>query len=379
MRLEIAWSVVFSLAAGCGGSGQGGLRFGPVEVAGEAGDARTPDLVEWDGAPLVVWSEDRGEGPDLFAAALDREGEVRGIGELTGCRAARRPRVVKIGERGLVAWTDRRDGMMQVWTGWFDPAGGGVQEGADVSASPLFPSTDPRLAAAGEGAVLIWTERGVLQMVQRVLLDQNGRPVSEAGPVFGVERAPHGARLAVSGERSLVVAGWFSRGIWGVQMADFAHVDRQPEITEPDLTTGSPLAPAVGELGDGFLVAVRDLGPRCPSVRISLVGPDGEVQEPGEELPLQADYVHDPIVVPGVDFALVLCRAEFSGRTDLVAVRVGEDGMMSDPVVLLEDVGLGEPVSARVLGGDLCLAFESLAEGRGRVQVACLAVPGEGS
>ncbi len=50
-----------------------------------------------------------------------------------------------------------------------------------------------------------------------------------------------------------LVASWFSRGIWGVQMADFARVDRLPEITEPDLTTGSPLAPAVGELGDGFL------------------------------------------------------------------------------------------------------------------------------
>jgi hypothetical protein len=217
---------VFALAAvsfiaGCSEENAGRtFRFGSVMVAGKGGSARTPFVFD-DGYHLrVVWSEDRGEGPDLYMLGLAGVGWA--VGEprrLTESRWARRPVVARFGYAFVIAWSDRVDGMMEVMAAGLMPQGAKLLRAVNVSDSPIHASHSPGLVEFEGRPVLVYKERlkkATVHSLKVVALDLQGRPDGEPQPFLGIGPVIYNPAVATSGRTLMVASNTFSSGAWSL-------------------------------------------------------------------------------------------------------------------------------------------------------------------
>ena len=368
------------LVAGCSDDGGGRkFRFETTMVAGEAGSARTPFVFD-DGYYLqVVWSEDRGAGPDLYIQGFDGKG--KSVGEprrLTESHWARRPVVVRIGDAFVIAWSDRVAGMMEVMAAGLNPRGGESLSAVNVSGSNVYASHSPSLIEFGGAPVLVYKERLMLAGVhslKAVALDLQGRPDEEPLSFLEIVVAPYNPAVATDGRTLMIASNAFSSGKWSLGFSPVRSLKKQPDFFQPIETEASLWAPAVASLGEDFLVAYRNNGSVTPYIEVARVDAAGELSGTVQPVGMGGDFVFEPSLVSDGDQAVVIWREEFQGEVNLA----GKQFDSGEKEMLVEGVGLGDPVSAVMVEGNLCVAYENLAEGIGSVHLGCFKALGGGS
>jgi hypothetical protein len=193
-----------------------GTRIAPSEY-----DQVAPAVVSssYDGATLVVWSEDRGTGtgPDLYAQRWTGSGRAAGWpeGGLLVCAAAgiqTSPQLAKDASGGaVVIWQDHRNGNADLYAQRLLP--GGVAAG--WPAAGLAVSTDARDDVAPR---IVWPSSGGL--------------LSETGPITAWTRG--GAIVAQCVSPSGVVGG-YDWPAAGLVLSDTDFVAAHPAIISQDL------------------------------------------------------------------------------------------------------------------------------------------------
>lgn len=363
------------------------FRFETVKVAGDQGSARTP-FVFYDGYYLqVVWSEDRGSGPDLYIQGFDGDGSPVGHPRrVTESHQARRPEVLQIGDAFMIAWTDRVDGMLEVMASGLNPRGGELLAAVDVSNTHVYASHSPCLVEFGGKPVLIYKERLMLASVhalKAVELDLQGRPEKEPLSFLEIVTVPYNPAVATNGRTIMIASNSFSSGKWSLAFTPMRSLKKQPDFVEPIETVANLWDPDIAPLGDDFLVAYRNNGFALPRIEVVRVDSEGGLVSDAAVIGGGRDFVYEPVLAsdPGTDRAadggdraVVIWREELQGRVDLVGCR-SESG---DKQVLVEGVGPGDPASVLLADGNLCMAWETVLEGVGSVQVGCYAAPGGG-
>ena len=373
-----------SIITGCSEDEAGRtFRFESVQVAGEAGSARTP-FVFYDGYYLqVVWSEDRGAGPDLYIQGFDGKGNaVGGPRRITESHWARRPVVVRIGNAFIIAWSDRVEGMLEVLTAGLNPRGGELLSAVNVSNSNVYASHSPGLIEFGGKPVLVYKERLMLAGVhslKAVELDLQGRPEEEPLSFMEIMVVPYNPVVATNGRTMMIASNSFSSGKWSLACSPLRSLKKAPDSTQPIETEANLWAPAMAALGSDFLVAYRNNGSWVPSIDVARVDGDGNLVSEARTAGLGDDFISGPAIAAGEDSAVVLFRAENAGQFYLAGVPVGSDGLPGQKVALAEGIGPGDPVSAVLMKDDLCVAYETVSEGLGSVHLGCFEAPGGGS
>jgi len=377
--------LIVSSLAGCSDDATvRNFRFETVTVAGDQGSARTPFLF-YDGYYLqVVWSEDRGSGPDLYIQGFDSDGKTVGHSRrITESHWARRPVVLQVDDAFIIAWTDRVDGMLEVMAAGLNPRGGELLSAVNVSSDSSRPSHSPQLAEHGGKPVLVYKERltDVISTVHRMkiaTLDLQGRPDGEPQPFWQIGYVPYNPAAAVSGRTLMIASNTFSSGKWSLGFSQILSLKILPEQPDPIETEASLWAPSIAPIGEHFLVAYRNNGGVMPQIDIARVyyDEDDELVSEITKASQGDDFVSGPTVAAKGDSVLVLYRAERSGEHYLVGIPVGSDCVPGQMETLEEGIGLGDPVSAVSVGGSLCVAWETLVQGKGSVQVGCFEAPG---
>lgn len=369
---HFVWIVfLVGTVAACEDTGDSGPAFEPIQVSGLAGDARTPDLVMMKKGPLVVWSEDRGQGPDLYVAGFDMRGKALGEHRLTENGAARWPRLAKVGDQLLVVWVDRRDGMKEVWVARLDPASGSLSGQTNLSNSPLILSTHPRIAAHEDGAWVIWTERGPLFSVERVALDSTGSPLAEAEQEFAPGDVPHRADLALGRGRAAIVASHFIGEGWSAQLVTHPRLDRPGERKDLSEALDGPIEPVIALLDNGLMIASIGLSGEQDALFLTFLSDEGEVFLPLSFYEQGAVYSGASITA-GDTGSLALARSTLDHKTGLLAVVVRAGGEIIRAETIIDDIGLGEAVAGRISGDSACFTWERMHEGLGSVHLSCL-------
>jgi hypothetical protein len=360
------------------------FRFETVPVTGDQGSARTP-FVFYDGYYLqVVWSEDRGPGPDLYIQSFDSDGKPVGHSRrITESRRSRRPVVQQIDDAFMIAWTDRVDGVPEVMAAGLNPQGGELLSAVNVSNDNLRASHSPRLTEHDGKPVLIYKERIKDAPIHRMVLaelDLQGRPEGEPLTFQEIIAVPYNPAAASTGRVIMIASNSFSSGKWSLAFTSIRSLKKTPDIPQLIETEASLWAPSIAWLGEDFLVAYRSNGGMVPVIDIARVyyNEDDELVSEIANASNGDDFVSDPTIVTEGDSVVVLYRAERSGMVYLVGIPVGSDYVPGQMQTLAEGIGLGDPLSAVLVGGNLCVAWETLAEGIGSVSVGCFEAPGGG-
>jgi hypothetical protein len=387
LRRSLFILVAIVLVGGCSEEGvKRPFLFDVTSVAGDLGSARTP-VVFYDGYYLqVVWSEDRGLGPDLYIQSFDSDGRPVGHSRrITESRWSRRPVVQQIEDAFVIAWTDRVNGMQEVMAAGLNPRGGELLSAVNVSSDDQRPSHSPRLTEHGGKPVLVYKERlaDVLSSVHRmniVVLDLQGQPDGEPQPFWEIGLAPYNPAVATSGRTLMIASNTFSSGKWSLGFSQIASLKILPEQPDPIESEANLWAPSIAPIGDNFLVAYRNNGGVVPRIDIARVyyDEDDELVSEITNASQGDDFVSGPTIATRGDSVVVLFRAERSGNHYLVGIPVRSNYVLGQMETLEEGIGLGDPVSAVLVGGSLCVAWETLVEGRGSVQVGCFGAPGGG-
>jgi hypothetical protein len=357
--------------------------FEATMVAGDLGSARTP-VVFYDGYYLqVVWSEDRGPGPDLYIQGFDGGGNAVGHPRrITESHRARRPVVLQIDDAFVIAWSDRVQGMMEVMAAGLNPRGGELLAAVNVSNTNVNASHSPSLVELGGKPVIVYKERLMLASIhslKAVELDLQGRPEGETLSFQEIVAVPYNPAAASNGRTIMIASNSFSSGKWSLAFTPLRSLKKQPEPVMPIETEANLWAPAIVGLGDGFLVAYRNNGDIVPGVEVAQVDTDGSLISTISAAIMLQDFDFEPAMISDGDQAMLVLREEFLGEILLNVERFDSGGNITGSKMLVKGVGLGDPASAVLMDGDICVAYESLAEGLGSVHLGCFEVPGGGS
>jgi hypothetical protein len=377
LRIMMFLLVVISACSQTGNNYKG---FGPVQVAGDSGSARTPIIFESDEETILfVWSEDRGDGPDLYIQEFDLAGEAVGDSRLlTDSHNARRPQVTKTDSGLVIAWSDRVDGMMEVMAAGLDLTTSGYLEPINVSQSKWYPSTSPKLTTYRGDALLVWVDRTytfLTDAVMLVALDAQGNPIEEpiavSDQITITTLQPFSARVAVSSKRILIVANDFNQIEWNVGLTNLSSLSDSPEYSRPFQSGSHHWAPDVGYFQNGYLIAFRDNGPALPVIKTTWV--DSQLSEFNDPVDIDtpSGFVHEPTVLTEEDLATVIWREEAQDGVVLKVSQTGKSGPKRTPEIVVSDVGLGEPASGLITQKAYCLAYETLRAGHGSVFLFC--------
>jgi len=369
------------LISACSDTANNYPGFGPVQVAGDLGSARTPVIFQTDdGTIQFVWSEDRGDGPDLYIQEFSLAGKPLGDSrQLTDSHNARRPQVTQTDSGLVIAWSDRLDGMLEVMAAGLDLTAGGFLDPINVSQTPYYPSASPRLTTYKGDALLVWVDRRsflfLTDSVMLVTLDAQGNPIQEPVAISDlitiVMQQPFEARVAVSSKRILIVGNDFNKNEWNVGLTDLTSLSDQPEYSRPFQSGSHHWAPAVGYLQSGYVIAFRDNGPALPVIKTTWVDSQLSEFEDPVDIDTPSGFVHEPTVLTEGDLATVVWREEDQDAVVLKVAQTGKSGPSRVPEIVIGDVGLGEPATGLIMRQAYCLAYETLRAGHGAVFLFC--------
>jgi hypothetical protein len=287
--------------------------------------------------------------------------------------------VVRVGEAFVIAWSDRVDGMMEIMAAGLNPQGGESLCAVNVSQSNVHASNSPRLIEFGGKPVLIYKERLMLATIhslKAVELDLQGRPEGEPLALMEIVVVPYNPAVATNGRTLMIASNSFSSEKWSLAFSPVRSLKKKPEGIPPTIESESNLwAPAMVPLGEDFLVAFRDNGPIKPGIGTARVDTEGNLVSEVSVAREAPDFLFEPALVADGKRPVLIWREESLGVISLMGKRFDSTGAE----VLVEGVGLGDPVSAAMVEGNLCVAYESLAEGLGSVYLGCFEAPGGGS
>jgi hypothetical protein len=286
----------------------------------------------------------------------------------------------------MIAWTERVDGMLEVMAAGLNPRGGELLAAVNVSNTHVHASHSPGLIEFGGKPVLIYKERIMLASVhalKAVELDLQGRPVEDPLSFLEIVTVPYNPAVATNGRTLMIASNSFSSGKWSLAFTPVRSLKKQPELVEPIDTQANLWSPAIARLGGDFLVAYRNNGFALPQIDVVRVDSEGGLVSDASVIGGGQDFVSEPVLAsdPGTDRAadggdraVVIWREELQGEIDLV----GRQFNSGDKEVLVDGAGPGDPASALLIDGNLCVAWETLLEGIGSVHAGCFRAPGGG-
>ena len=191
---------------------------------------------------LVAWSEESGDGYDIFGARLSREGrnlDPKAIRISTGGRAWEAPAVAFGDEHYLVAWTDWETGYSQDILGArVSPDGSVLDPQGVLIARSENDDSGQRVAFDGSNYLVVWSTGDVYSgrvSTEGAVLDAKGRAISAAP---GDEPGFQGAHSIGFDGASYFVTWWAARP--GDDFLDEKYDLRGARLTSEGTTTDEP-------------------------------------------------------------------------------------------------------------------------------------------
>ena len=268
-----------------------------VVIGGISGNASHLNMASESDGAVIVWEDGR-RGPlgtYVYAQKVNREGITswirNGIGiDTTGDGSQTVPVVVSDGSGGsLVAWEDRRDGVMQIYVQRLNGDGIPQWPNAVRVSQTESDQKDPTITADGNGGALIaWTDfrdwRDTDVYVQRV--DAQGNVQwGEAGVVITEsEYDDYAYGITEDGEGGCIIL--WQGGAWDDKNLYVQKIDASGNIPPqwPDgglalcITSGNQLEPMlVSDRNGGAIFVWEDLRHGVKDIYAQNVNADGEV------------------------------------------------------------------------------------------------------
>ena len=251
--------------------------------------ARHNPAIAFDGTNyLVVWSDSRSGGADIYGARVSPSGTILdpdGIRITTAAVAHVTPRVSFDGTNYLVVWEEHQSGGSDIAGARVTPAGSVLDPGGIPISTAPDDQTRPALAFDGTNYLVTWQDRRTGDF------DIYGARVTRAGAVLD----PSG--IAISSEA-------FSQE-----------------------------SPTLAFDGTNYLVAWTDQRSGTLDVYGARVTPAGSVLDP-DGIPISADpasYAESPAVAFGGANYLVTWHDTRGGNYDIYGTRVSPSGTVLDP------------------------------------------------
>jgi hypothetical protein len=267
--------------------------------------------------------------------------------------------------------------MLEVMAAGLNPRGGELLAAVNVSNTNVHASHSPCLIGFGGKPVLIYKERLMLAGVhsfKAVELDLQGRPEEEPLAFLEIVVVPYNPAVATNGRTIMIASNSFSSGKWSLAFTPMRSLKKQPDFVEPIETEANLWAPDIARLGDDFLVAYRNNGLALPQIEAVKIDAEGGLDSEVSIIGDGQDFVSEPVLASDGSRAVVIWREELQGQLNLA----GKQFDSGEKEVLAAGTGSGDLASALLMDGNLCVAWETVLEGVGRVSVGCFEAPGGG-
>lgn len=232
--------------------------------------------------------------------------------------------VVWTGSVYATVWEDRRDADYEIYFNRFDPGGNKIGPDVRVSQAVGF-SLNPSLLWNGSQYVLIWQEeRSSVFALVGVLLDAEGKPISEITQYTFPSEIAESPRIA-EGERKLGTAFNMNQGL-GQEIGFLTITPDLLESTRPISLDREAVDPSIVWLGDRFVVAweKRDVTPG-DAIWGALVDEDGNVLRPATQLTSGASFARSHAMIPLGDRFLLVWADDHDGNYELYSKMLSND------------------------------------------------------
>ncbi len=300
-----------------------------------------PD-VSFDGTDyLVVWGDRRSGGWDIYGARVRVDGAVldaSGIAISTATYSQDLPVVEFDGSNYLVAWTDSRDGSLDIQGARVGVDGTVLDPGGIPISSADSSQSWPSVAFDGANYFVVWMDcrdgffdiYGARVGVDGTVLDPSGIAISTGANDTGWPS------VAFDGTNYLVAWGEYISGWWDVYGA---RVGGDGTVLDPggmpvSTAVSAQCAPAVAFDGADYLVVWQDgrsnldedvYGARV-GTDISILDPDGIAVSTALN-----DQETPSVAFDGTNYLVVWDDYRTGTSRDIYGARVGMDGSVLDP------------------------------------------------
>jgi hypothetical protein len=304
---------------------------------------QTSPAVAYDGTNyLAVWADRRGtDTSDIYAARVTTAGRVldpEGIAVSTAAGFQGCPAVCFDGTNYLVVWTDLRSGGADIY-GARVTSDGAVIDTAGLALMAIdAEQTDPAAVYDGANVLLVWadTRNDILGDVYGARVTSGGTVLDSAGFVISAETNWQGSPgIALGRDEALVV--WHDKRLGNDVDVYGSRITRAGEVLEPSGIAISAIInnqwfPGVAFDGTNYLVVWVDAAAHC-NIFGGRVGTDGRLLDPHGFPISSGEYEAGPAVTfDGVHNAVVWYD-QHPGASDynIYAARVTGEGVVLDP------------------------------------------------
>jgi len=210
-------------------------------------DQKQPAATFHNSTYLVAWSDDRNESPgDIYGARVNTGGTVLdalGIAISSAKAGQQRPSAVWGQVDYMVVWDDTRDGQMNIYGAQVNPLGS-VQDptGKSICTAPKDQQA-PVVAYDGSDYLVVWTDkRGATQDIYGTRIDGSSKVLDASG--IAISKAANSKLYpAVAAGKTGFLVVWEDHRKSGDPNIYGARVNRAGEVLDPG---GMPISTAAG-------------------------------------------------------------------------------------------------------------------------------------
>ncbi|UCG43968.1 MAG: hypothetical protein JSU73_04985 [candidate division WOR-3 bacterium] len=304
---------------------------------------QTRPAVAYDGTNyLAVWADRRGtDTSDIFAARITSAGRLldpNGFAVSTAAGFQGYPAVTFDGANYLVVWTDMRSGGADIYGARVTPDGAVVDTAGLALVATDAEQADPAVVFDGANVLLAWadTRDDILGDIYGARVTSEGIVLDSAGFVISAETNWQGSPgIAPGRDEALVV--WHDRRVGNDVDVYGSRITRAGEVLEPSGIAISAIAnnqwfPQVAFDGTNYLVAWVDAAAHC-NIFGGRVGTDGRLLDPHGFPISSGEYEASPAVTFDGTHNAVVWFDQHPGAADynIYAARVNGDGVVLDP------------------------------------------------
>jgi hypothetical protein len=311
-------------------------------VISSAANGQTSPAVASDGAGyLVAWADQRGDSSDIYVSRVNSEGLVldpAGIPVSLAAGLQREPAATFDGTNYLVVWTDERGGGADIYGARVTPGGVVVDtSGIPLIAAPEYQTT-PAVAYDGTNVLLVWadTRNDILGDIYAARVTSEGAVLDSTGFVVSAASNWQGGPAIAFGRGEALVVWHDQRAgtdvdVYGSRITSAGEVLDTSGV-EISTITNNQWFPKVAFDGTNYLVVWVDAAGHA-NIFGGRVGTDGSVLDPQGFLVSDGEYEATPAVTfNGTHNAVVWYDLHpGAGGYDIYAARVNGEGVLLDP------------------------------------------------
>ncbi|MCY7418581.1 MAG: hypothetical protein LH650_08820, partial [Chloroflexi bacterium] len=322
--------------------------------------------ISYDGTnSLVVWADTRGTSNDIFGARVGPGGGVSdpaGLPVSTAAGSQSEPDVVFDGTNHMVVWTDSRSGGADIYGSRVSPAGGVLNASGIAISAATGSQISPSIAHDGSSHLVVWQDdrNGIDQeAIFGTRVTNAGSVVTPAGTLVGALGTPTNRAfrpVAAAGGGTFFAMWWGTA--FGLPDATGTRISPGGAVLDPNgilvgtrLPSAAQSQPAIAFDGTNHLVVWSDYRAGNLDIYGTRVAPSGRVIDPvGFVIANATNDQLDPAVTFGGGQYLVTWTDKRSGSPDIYMTAVSTAGVVATPA--------GTPVSpAAADGTDSALAW----------------------